>query len=57
MALIMTVYNMKRVINIIGIEKLKTWEPNYPKATMPIQKRAILSLLDEPYFSNIALAA
>jgi len=61
MALIMTVYNMKRAINIVGIEKLleklKTWKPNYPKATMPIQKRAILSLLDEQYFSNLTLAA
>lgn len=61
MALIMTVYNMKRAINIMGIEKLmeklKTWKPNYPKATMPTQKRAILSLLDEPYFSNLTIAA
>jgi hypothetical protein len=60
MALIRTVYNMKRAITIIGIEKLmeklKTWKPNYPKATMPTQKRAILSLLNEPYFSNLTIA-
>ena len=35
MALIMTVYNMKRAINILGIEKLleklKNWKPKYPK--------------------------
>ena len=35
MALIMTVYNMKRTINILGIsnvlEKLKNWKPNYKK--------------------------
>jgi hypothetical protein len=32
MALIMTVYNMKRAINILGIEKLKTGKPDYNKA-------------------------
>jgi len=37
MALIMTAYNMKRVINILGIVKLlgrlRQWEPDYRKAT------------------------
>lgn len=36
MALIMTVYNLKRAMNILGIEKLieklKTWKPDYSKA-------------------------
>lgn len=38
MALIMTVYNMKRAFKILGIEKLlaklKTWKPDYAKATI-----------------------
>ncbi|MCC3501325.1 MAG: IS1182 family transposase [Microcoleus sp. PH2017_19_SFW_U_A] len=61
MALIMTVYNMKRAMNILGIEKLleklKTWKPNYPKATISQQNRPILSLFNEPYFGELAIAA
>jgi len=61
MALIRTVYNIKRAINILGIEKLlaklKTWKPNYPKATMPQQKRLILGNFDTLYFSNLVGAA
>lgn len=61
MALIMTVYNMKRAMNILGIEqlleKLKTWKPNYPKATMFQQKRAILRLYNESNFLEFAMAA
>jgi hypothetical protein len=34
MSLIMTIYNMKRTLNILGfdtlMEKLKNWQPNYP---------------------------
>ena len=61
MALIMTVYNMKRAINIMGIEKLldqlKTWKPDYKKATMSKQKRAILRLLCQPNKTYFAEAA
>ena len=48
MALIMTVYNMKRAINILGIEKLleklKNWKPKYPKGLVSKIKESILSL-------------
>jgi radical SAM protein with 4Fe4S-binding SPASM domain len=47
MALIMTVYNMKRAMNILGIpqllELLKTWKPDYAKAGLLCLKRGILS--------------
>jgi transposase len=46
MALIMTVYNMKRVLNILGVEnllaKLKTWKPKYPALLKPNKKQSIL---------------
>lgn len=42
MALIMTVYNIKRAMNIVGIEKLieklKTWKPDYKKAACIYRK-------------------
>ena len=61
MALIMTVYNMKRAINILGIEKLleklKSWKPDYKKAFVFIHKRPILKLYNEPQFSEFAQAA
>lgn len=61
MALIMTVYNMKRVINILGIEKLltklKTWKPNYPKAIKLNKKRGGLSLYTEADFYTQKLAS
>jgi transposase len=61
MALIMTVYNMKRVINILGIEKLldklKTWRPKYPAPTKRQKKRAILRLNAEFDFYAQSLAA
>ena len=61
MALIMTVYNMKRVVNIVGIEKLleklKTWKPKYPKPSKTNQKRTILRLYSEPDFYTQKLAA
>lgn len=42
MALIMTVYNMKRSINILGInnllEKIKNWKPNY-KGKIPLYSK------------------
>jgi len=46
MALIMTVYNMKRAMNIMGIEKLleklKKWKLDYAKASFISFIRAIL---------------
>ncbi len=48
MALIMTVYNIKRSLNILGISelmaKLHKWSPDYEKATYFGRKRAVLSL-------------
>ena len=60
MALIMTVYNMKRTINILGMEKLlkkiKNWKPNYKRITAPKSKsnqfNAICGL--QIFFSKIA---
>ena len=47
MALIMTVYNIKRSLNILGISelmaKLHKWSPDYEKATYFGKKRAIFS--------------
>jgi len=47
MALIMTVYNMKRAFKILGIdkllEKLKAWKPDYRKSSVFSQIRLILS--------------
>lgn len=61
MALIMTVYNMKRAINILGIEKLleklKSWKPDYKKASGFSQKQSILKLFNRPYILAIAKAA
>ena len=48
MALIMTVYNIKRSINILGLpkilEKLKSWVPDYQKTTCFIENRLIFRL-------------
>ena len=61
MALIMTVYNMKRAINILGIEKLlaklKTWKPEYKKSFGFAHKRPILNPFVEPKFLYFAQAA
>ncbi len=50
MALIMTVYNMKRAINILGIEtlleKLKKWKPKYPTFLKSNKKQLFLGLCD-----------
>jgi len=44
MALIMTIYNMKRTINILGfdnlMEKLKDWKPLYPNNENTVKKEA-----------------
>jgi hypothetical protein len=61
MALIMTVYNMKRAINILGIDqllaKLQTWKPNYKKASAIALKPSILRLYKQPHFLYFAKAA
>jgi len=61
MALIMTVYNMKRAMNIMGIEKLleklKEWKPDYAKATFISSIRAISRRFEERYFFDLAGAA
>ena len=48
MALIIKVYNIKRSINILGIEnllaKLQNWKPDYAKASKLWLKRSILKL-------------
>ena len=47
MLLIMTVYYMKRAINILGIEKLleklKNWKPKYSQGLVSKIKHSILS--------------
>ena len=61
MALIMTVYNMKRAINILGIEqlleKLKAWKPDYKKVSGFAKIRLILRRYNEFYFLQLAKAA
>jgi hypothetical protein len=61
MALIMAVYNKKRDINILGIEKLlerlKCWKPDYKKACGFSQKQSILKRFNRPYILAIAQAA
>ena len=61
MALILTVYNMKRAINILGIEKLlaklHTWKPDYKKASVIAQKTLVLKLFNRSYILAIAQAA
>jgi hypothetical protein len=57
MALIMTVYNMKRAINILGIEKLleklKNWKPKYPGFLKTNKKQRFLS--HSAYFPSYSL--
>jgi transposase len=64
MALIMTVYNIKRAMNIVGIEKLieklKNWKPNYKKVTFFIKSNPIkmqISLIAEGKFGYYLNAA
>jgi transposase len=60
MALIMTVYNIKRTINILGIEnlleKLKNWEPNYKGITPTNSKPTYLNAFYRPqiFFQKMA---
>ena len=61
MALIMTVYNMKRAINILGIEKLleklKKWKPKYPTFLKRDKKHPILRLCANFRISNYKYAS
>lgn len=54
MALIMTVYKMKRCINILGlkdlIEKIKIWVPDYKGVTHTFQKPNILERIKAAIF-------
>ncbi|WP_304063771.1 IS1182 family transposase [Pedobacter glucosidilyticus] len=60
-ALIMTVYNLKRAMNILGIEKLlallKTWNPDYQKALALSSKRLVLMQYNESKYLHFAQAA
>lgn len=61
MAIIMTVYNMKRAMNILGmeklIEKLRTWKPDYGKATITEQNRLVLRRYADLNFQTLTKAA
>jgi transposase len=61
MALIMTVYNLKRSLNILGmpqiLEKLKAWTPNYKGVVYFAQKRPILKPLQPRLYFNQAQSA
>lgn len=60
-ALIMTVYNLKRCITILGvetfIEKLKKWVPNYKGITHAFSKPTFLELISATFFHQQKLAA
>lgn len=61
MALIMTVYNMKRCMNILGlatlIEKIKTWVPNYKGIAHAFLKSAVFKTISPPIFLEQKYAA
>jgi len=61
MALIMTVYNMKRAINILGmdelLEKLKAWKPDYKKVSGFAKTHSILRRYNEFCFLQLAEVA
>lgn len=61
MALIMTVYNIRRCITIIGIEnmidKLRKWTPDYRKVALNHLKQALLSTFWGSQTNRIKIAA
>lgn len=61
MALIMTVYNMKRTINILGMEKLlekiKNWKPNYKGITIFFSKSNQFNAIYEMQLFFLKIAA
>lgn len=60
-ALIMLVYNMKRVQNILGfknlMEKLSNWTPKYPSGTLSSQNRLNKRFNQSMFFSTPLLCA
>jgi hypothetical protein len=52
----MMVYNIKRIINVLGIDgilkKLKNWTPDYKRVTSFSENRPILSLYKPRLFYN-----
>lgn len=60
-ALIMTVYNMKRCMNILGIatllEKIKSWKPNYKGIAHAFSKPTFLTSIRTNIFHQQKLAA
>jgi len=61
LALIMTVYNMKRSKNILGFDKLmeilKNWTPNYPKGSFSTKNRLHISHFKPLQFLQQNIAA
>jgi hypothetical protein len=61
MSLIMTVYNLKRVLNLLGVaklmEKLKTWKPQYPISIQNNPKRVFFRQYANPIFYQLRIAA
>lgn len=60
-ALIMTVYNMKRCMNILGfenlLEKLAKWKPDYKRIVGTLFFRPHFTKLERSNFSDIKIAA
>jgi transposase len=60
-ALIMTVYNMKRSMNILGmetiLEKIKNWKPNYKGMTLLYQKVNLFNAISAHQNIEMKLAA
>lgn len=61
MALIMTVYNFKRVINILGIneflKKIKKWKPDYSKIKLYFQKTGFIPEFKRTIIFELKFAA
>ena len=61
MALIMTVYNMKRTMNILGvenlIEKIKNWEPDYKRIARPFSKPTFFEAICDTQNFQLKIAA
>ena len=61
MALIMTVYNIRRCITILGVQelinKIKNWTPNYKRILFSLLKPTSLNAICESENLNYKLAA